>query len=327
MEELLRRLEKPVQDAFIVAVNNAKNRAQITALENAIISGNIEAILIAAGVRVGMWSALTESIRNVYGFSGDFRMHLDVPRRFGAEFNINNPRAESWLRTNSSTLITGDLMPQQESAIQKILQNGMIKGDNPRTTALDIVGRQIPGGRRSGGIIGLSDPQVQYALNMEDDLETLNWQRYKSRKLRDRRFDSMVKRSMEEGKILPKATRKKIVGRYEDRMLKHRGDTIGRTETLQSLNAASDEALQQIVDEGLAPPNAITRIWRHSYSANERPGHVAMDGQPRGIDDYFLNPYTQISLKAPGIGPGSEVINCRCYVEHEIDFAAVERAA
>ncbi len=110
-------------------------------------------------------------------------------------------------------------------------------------------------------------------------------------------------------------------------MLKHRGDTIGRTETLRAVNEASDEALRQVVDEGLAPKNAVARIWRHSYSRNEREGHVMLSGEERGIEEYFVNPLTGNAMKHPGEGPGSETINCRCYLEHKIDFVAVERAA
>jgi hypothetical protein len=203
----------------------------------------------------------------------------------------------------------------------------MIQGYNPRRTALDIVGRMGGGGRRTGGVLGLNEQQAKYAVNMADDLETLNWTRYKNRKLRDRRFDKLVKRSMDAGKPLSQVKRDQIVGRYKDRMLKHRGDTIGRTETLRAVNEASDEALRQIVDEGLAPRNAATRIWRHSFAGNERQGHLLMNSQRRGIDELFNNPITGAYLRHPGAGPASEVINCRCYLEHKIDFAAVELAA
>jgi hypothetical protein len=110
-------------------------------------------------------------------------------------------------------------------------------------------------------------------------------------------------------------------------MLKHRGDTIGRTEALRAANEAADEALRQIVDEGLAPRNSVTRIWRHSFGPNERPGHIMMNGQRRGIDEYFMNPITGIPLRRPLAGPPGETINCRCYLEHKIDFVAVELAA
>lgn len=327
MRTLLRDLEGPVRDAFISAVLKAKTRAQINALVQAIETGDIDRVMLASGIREGMYSPFTESIRGAYAQGGIFVLAADLPKRFAMEFDINNPRAESWLRNNSSQLITGHMMPEQRAAIQVMLQDGMIKGKNPRTVALDIVGRIGPTGRRSGGVIGLTGQQATYVTNMADDLVDLNGERYFRRKLRDRRFDNIVQKSIDSGTPLPKAKRQQIVNHYEDRMLKHRGDNIARTETLKSLNEASDEAMRQVVDEGLAPRNSITKIWRHSYGLNEREGHLMMDGQPRGMDDYFVNPITGVPLKYPGAGPASEIINCRCWVEHKIDFVAVELAA
>ena len=328
MNALLRDLEGPVRDAFISAVLKARTRAQINALVQAIETGDIDRVMLASGIREGMYSPLTESIRGAYVESGMFVLAADLPKRFAMEFDINNPRAESWLRINSSQLITGHMMPEQRAAIQVILQDGMIKGKNPRTTALDIVGRMSKAtGRRSGGVIGLTGQQATYVTNMADDLVDLNGERYFRRKLRDRRFDNIVQQSMDSGTPLSAAKRQQVVNHYEDRMLKHRGENIARTETLQSLNEASDEAMRQVVDEGLAPRNSVTKIWRHSFGANEREGHLMMDGQRRGMDDYFVNPITGIPLKYPGAGPASEIINCRCWVEHKIDFVAVELAA
>lgn len=325
MEALLRKLRGPVRQAFEKAVQTAKSRAQINALAIAVEAGDIDAILLAAGVREGMWSILTEQLRSAYAQSGLLVMAADLPHRLNLDFNINNPRAEGWLRNNSSKLVTG-LKMDQRAAVQIYLSSGMAFGDNPRTVALDIVGRISVTGRRSGGILGLNQQQAKAAINMASDLENLD-SRYFTRKLRDRRFDSIVRKSIKSGNPLPQRTQNKIIGRYKDRLLKHRGDTIARTETLASINAASDEALHQVVEEGLAPRHAVIRIWRHSYSVDERAGHLMMSGQRRGLDELFINPLTQAALPYPGNGPASEVVNCRCYLEHQIDFIAVELAA
>lgn len=324
MNKLLNQLETPMRTAILNAIRAAQGRANIKAMVAAIEAGDIDALLRASGVRSGMWSPVTEALRNAFSQAGAFAVASYLPKRFGAEFNINNPRAESWLRNKSSQLVTGNLATEQRAAIQEALSAGMARGNNPQTTALDIVGRISSTGRRQGGVIGLSQQQAKYANNAADDLLNFN-ERYFSRALRDKRFDSTVRKSFEAGKPLSADVRKSIVERYEDRLLKHRGDTIARTETLSAINEAQDEAIRQAVDEGLAPTNAVKRIWRHSFSPNEREGHRMLHGQERGMGEPFVNPITGAVMMYPGDGPASETINCRCYIETKIDFVAVEK--
>lgn len=320
---LLDKLEGPIRAALLRDVRNITSRAQIAAMERAIAAGDLDALLRAAGIRPGSWAQLTEAIRQAYIEAGIFVIAADVPKRLGMTFDWTNPRAERWLREHSSRLITLINNEQRES-IREVLEAGVRAGRNPRSIALDIVGRMNrTTGRREGGIIGLNGPQARAALNARSDLEDLN-SNYFTRKARDRRFDSLVRRHIESGTPLSEADINRIVGRYEDRLLKLRGDTIGRTEALSSLNEASDESLRQVIDEGLAPPDAVKRIWRHSHAGNERPGHLEMEGTERGPDEPYTNPVTGAVLMHPGAGPASEVINCRCMLEHKIDFFAVE---
>jgi len=306
---LLGKLEGPISSAFLADVIGITDRAKIAALESAIVANDMDAIMRAAGYRPGSFAQLTEAIRSSYIESGTFVVGADVPKRFGMTFNWTNPRAEAWLREESSQLVTYITNEQRES-VQDVLTAGMNAGRNPRSVALDLVGRMSKAtGRREGGIIGLNQPQTKAVINARKDLNNLN-PNYFTRTRRDKRFDSIVRKAIETETPLSQADINRISGRYSDRLLKTRGDTVGRTEALVSLNEASDEALRQVIDEGLAPPDAVKRIWRHSFTKNERPGHLAMDGMERGPDEPFVNPVTGISLIHPGEGPASETINC-----------------
>jgi len=316
-------LEPIIARSFRDALSQIKTRAQITALTEAIRANNMTAVMNALGLRPGSWAGISEAVRNAYIESGAFMIAADVPRRLGMVFDVLNPRAEQWLRGHSSEFITY-ISNEQRETVQELLRQSMAAGRNPRSTALDIVGRMSSQTRRrEGGILGLNKPQAAAALRAREQLANLD-SAYFQRTLRDKRFDGIVRRSINSGMPLAQSDINRIVGRYEDRLLKLRGDTIGRTETLAALNEASDESLRQVVQEGLAPPDAVKRIWRHSFSQNERPGHIAMDGESRGIDEAFTNPVTGVSLIHPGEGPAGEVINCRCYIEHKIDFAMAE---
>ena len=350
--EILRMLDK-LERLFGVSFRNeaAKIRtaASIHRTWTAVEARDLEAAIAAAGVRAGSWSAMTETLRQAYFTAGVFTLLKDVPARFGAQFNISNPRAETWLRTQSSRLVTL-ITREQREAVRIVMQAGMAAGRAPRSVALDIVGRiSKQTGRRSGGVIGLNGPQASAVKDMRAALSNprgVGIVRFdqlgdpvksfwigrdgnlkSSYARRDRRFDPMVRRAIESGTPLDEATINRLVGRYEDRLLDLRGQTVGRTEALASLNEASDEALRQAVDEGLAPPDAVKRIWDATGDLRTRPDHVAADGQPRGLSEPFI--VGGMSMMHPGdpAGGAANVINCRCIVRHEIDFVKVEQAA
>ena len=334
---LLRQMEGPIASAFAHAIATAKGRVQLERIITAIEHGNIDKVMESIGFRESMYSGLSEEIRAAYAQGGAFTLAKNVPAKYNMDFDISNPRAESWLRFNSSKLITGDLLVGQRTAIRVMLENGMEFGKNPRSVALDIVGRiSKETGRRAGGVIGLNAPQAEWLKNMRNTLEH-NPRAYfiedqitgkmKPRfTLSDRRFDKTVEKAIRTKTPIPEATRNQIAGNYENRLLKLRGDTIGRTEALRALNESADEALRQVVDDGLAPADSIIRIWRHSFSQNEREGHLMMDGQEAKLGEYFHNPLTGAALQYPGDGGPEESINCRCWVEQQIDFVAVEQA-
>jgi len=324
--QLLDSLEGPIAKAFREAVAGVTSRARINQIEAAIRRGDVEAVMRAAGVRPGSWSAVTEAVRNGYVEAGAFTIAADVPARLGMAFNVNNPRAEAWIRTHSSEWVT-NINDDVRESIRVALNQGMAAGRNPRSTALDIVGRvSKQTGRRTGGVIGLTDQQAQFALNARSDLENLS-SRYFTRQRRDKRFDRMVRSAIESGEPLSQEQINRIVGRYEDRLLQLRGENVARTEALGALNEASDEALRQVVDEGLAPQESIIRIWDATLDARTRPDHVAADGQERGLNEAF--DVGGVAMMHPGdfSAPAEQVINCRCVARHQIDFVAVEEAA
>jgi hypothetical protein len=326
IHDLMDRLEPRIARGFAAAVARIKSRAQLNALTRAIEVGDIDGAFRAAGYRPGSWNDVIEQTRAAYIEGGTFTTNADVPARFGMEFDWRNPRSEAWLAAHSSQLVTW-ITEEQREGIRTVLTAGMRDGRNPRSVALDIVGRIDPRTqRRTGGIVGLNAPQTEAVMNARTQLENLD-AGYFDRKRRDRRFDSMVRRAIENDTPLRDADIDRIVGRYSDRLLKLRGDTIGRTETLQALNEAADESLRQVIDEGLAPPDAVVRVWDATGDSRTRETHAAMDGQEVGPNEPFTSG-SGAQLMHPGdgsLGAGaSEIINCRCVVTHKIDFIAVE---
>ena len=207
------------------------------------------------------------------------------------------------------------------------MTEGMNAGRNPRSTALDIVGRvSRVTKRREGGIVGLSSPQERFVANARAQLESgdpAQMRAYLTRNRRDRRLDSAVKKAIKEGKPLNKTTTGKAVGRYSDRLVQLRGETIARTESLNALNRSQFDAFRQAQETGGV--GDITREWDTAGDDRVRDVHRVMDGQRRGATEAFRSG-TGSNLLHPGDttqGAGaSDVIDCRCRVKTTIDFLA-----
>jgi len=260
-------------------------------------------------------------------------------------FDARNPRAEEWLRTQSSRLITEILGDQREN-IRALMVDNITKGTAPRTTALDMVGRiNRATGKREGGIIGLHSRDVALRNEAFEALRNTEkpgaifrdgkWRKKfwigRDGKLksvyetRDSRFDPTVRKAIKDGRPIPAEKARKMILGMENRMLKNRGETIARTELLGSTNAAQEEGLNQLVESGKVSAQNIKAKWDTADDGDQRDSHDAMDGQVRGHGEPFVSGLGNLLLH-PGdrsLGaPAEDVINCRCTKRPDIDFIA-----
>jgi hypothetical protein len=240
-------------------------------------------------------------------------------------FDTGSPRAERWLRDHSSRFVTS-ISEGQRQSIRETLERGMAAGRNPRSVALDIAGRIGPDGRRTGGTIVLHRGQSTAAANAFDSLTSPSTVgRYLNLELRDRRFDSLVRRAMEKGEALSPQKATQLVDRYKDRMLLHRAETIARSEMIESFGAGRHEGILQVVEESNLDPGQVTTEWSATLDSRTRDLHREMDGQKVGPGEPFISP-TGARMRWPGdrgLGAGGEdTVRCRCWSEVRIDFLA-----
>lgn len=227
---------------------------------------------------------------------------------------------------HSSNLVQGIITDQRE-ALRVALVEGLAAGRNPRSTALDIVGRiNRATGRREGGIIGLTQGQSGYVRNAFAELtDPARLRAYLGRERRDRRFDPMVYRALDKGEALSAADATRVTARYSDRLLAYRGEVIARTETLTSLAAGRDEGMRQLVETGAVRAEQVTKMWRATGDQRTRDTHADMDGQEVTLDGLFVSP-SGARMAYPGDtengAPPEETIQCRCYSEVRVDFLA-----
>lgn len=328
IEQLTDEWEPVIRAAFFEAVLDITSKAElgqiVARLERGDIAGAIEAVHLDPAAFLALDSAISQTF-NAGGASAIGALpKLRDPRggQFIIRWDVRNPRAEAWLRDHSSSLITR-ITQEQVSLVRGALVNGLEQGLNPRATALDIIGR-VNGakGKRTGGLVGLSQPQSAAVTKARSALlsgDATAMRGYLTLTRRDRRFDSLVLKAIESGKALDRDAALKIAGRYSDRLLQLRGETIARTETIASLNRSNVEAMQQAVDGGAVKAEHVTKIWHTAQDPRVRDSHAAIDGESVGMNGTFSN-----GLAYPGdpAGGPEETANCRCWMETRIDFAA-----
>lgn len=330
-DELLTRYGQEIADAFEAAIDDLKSAAEIQRLQAAIQTGDINAAIEALHLDAAAYDRMLDQIAAAYGEGGQAATSL-LPKRTQdgvaliLRFSARNLRAERWLRDHSSALVTR-ILDDQRQAVRQALVAGLERGENPRATALDIVGRvDQASGKRVGGVLGLSAPQERYVQSAKAELASSDpalLRNYLTRERRDKRFDRSVAKAIRNGEALPAEIQGKAVIAYERRLLALRGETIGRTEALTSLNASQREALLQAVESGQIAESQIRRVWKATGDLRTRDTHRALNGDSVGLNEAFRSP-SGASIRFPGDpeAPAAERCNCRCWIMPRVDWAA-----
>lgn len=332
VDALLTRYDRRVAEAFHEAMDDVRAKADFAAIIDALTRGDLGAAIDALNLDPAAYADLYEAVREAYTSGGQHGVE-SLPSRnpeTGAvlpiRFSIGNPRAAQYLRENGAGLITR-LIDDQRVAVRKAMEAGMQRGENPRTTALDIVGRINPTtGSREGGVLGLTLAQVQAVERARAELasgDPSQVRAYFERARRDKGFDWTIAKAIDAGEPVPAATIRKAMQAYERRLLQLRGEMIGRTEALRALNAGAYEAIRQAVDSGMITTAQVRRTWRSAADLRVRHTHRGLNGDTVGLEERFHSSRGAF-LRFPGDpeAPAAETINCRCWVQNRVDWLA-----
>jgi hypothetical protein len=326
---LVERYGVEIADAFMAAVADLRAGADLQRLIAAIQLGDLDAAIAAAHIDAAAYSAMLEGVRAAYVASGTTAAGF-ITQASGVaavvRFDVRNRRAELWLSIHSSSLVTR-IVDDQRQAVRQALAAGMARGENPRTTALDLVGRVDPStGKRDGGIIGLTAQQQGAVEAARDQLRSddpAQLKAYLERKRRDKRFDRSVLKAIREEKPLPAEIAGKALRQYKNRLLQLRGETIGKNEAFTSLQASKQEAYRQAVQGGAVSQQAVRKIWRHMANENPRIQHVEMDGESVGLEEVFVMPDgTRMLYPHDPEAPAKHTLGCHCQADYRIDHLA-----
>lgn len=330
-EKLLKQFEPAIQRAFLASISEIISKVVLRDVVAQLAAGNLEAAITALHIEPAAYEAFRAARGEAYLAGGQAGV-VSMPKPPGqpallVRFDARSPGAERWLGTLSSELITG-ITNEEITSIRGVLVEAMERGQNPNSTALDLVGRINPQtGRREGGLLGLSAPQKEAVSRAREELsDPALMNRYFGRTLRDRRYDAVVRAAMAEGRPLTQKEMDNILGRYSDRLLRLRGETVGRTEAMSALHGGNRQAYLQAIESGALRAEEVTRFWDDTGDKKVRHSHrelaATTSASPIGINEPYISPLTGEPIWYPGDpdAPAAERINCRCNEIYRVDF-------
>lgn len=329
----LEKLEPRLVRAFEAAFQDIRSTAQLRVIEDAIKRGDIQAALQAIQLGSEFFAPLDRMIVEAFDTGAIWQLS-NLPKKtlpnggsLLIRFNARNVRAERTARDLAASLIT-EISENQRLMVREVLEKGISEGRGARSLALDLVGR-LEGNERKGGLLGLHSRQALAVLRARQELSDPSLMRgYFNRALRDRRLDGVVRSAIKEQRPVSLADIDRIARRYADRLLRHRGTVISRTEALAAFNAGRYEGVRQLVESGQVPASAVKLEWQSTPGPRTRDTHRSMNGQEVRFGQAFTSP-SGAQLQFPGDtsrnAPPEEIINCRCSFRTKVDYTALAR--
>lgn len=321
LQALLAQYDKEIQAAFLEAIRKRAGSINIRELERAIEARDLNRVINIAGLTRADLFPVDQAITGAYVAGGQTVPAAAPAFAVAFGFDGRSDRATRWAQSHVGGLVTS-ITNDQLDMLRDTIAGQVAEGIGPREIARNIAGRVV-NGQRQGGFIGLSNPQVQYLANARQELIDLDTGYFK-RTLRDRRFDPLVRKAIKDGRPLAQADIDRVTSRYSDRMLKHRADTIARTESITALRAGRREGIEQGIEQGAIARERVKRVWSATLDPRTREDHTSMNGREvEGMNAPFTLPDGSQML-GPGdtsLGaPASQTVNCRCYDEYVVDW-------
>lgn len=324
--KLLNKLESDVSDAFVRAMQELAGSVDFKAFVRYLSTGQVDRALKLLDLAPEFMSELNEELRRAYIQAGE-ELVRSLPPLFdptiggtvSGRFSAQNNRALQYLQRSAAQRVTS-LSDQTRKALKEFIADPAQSNKSPRRLALDIVGRVGPGGTRQGGLIGLADNQKDWVSNLEADLRA-NPQRYFNRKLRNKKYDSVVRKAIKTGKPLTEDQISRLTQAYGNKVLKYRGESVARSELMRSLSAGRREGLAQMLEKGRIKDEDITREWDASEDSDTREDHANVNGtKVKGLNSTYKVGKVQMTGPHDLNAPAEQTINCRCFERISIDF-------
>lgn len=313
IDALLAQYEPLIRKAFTDAIYAARANVNAADLIAALQAHDVERAVQLLRIEQGVLFPLDDAVRSAFIAGGQ---SVVAPTGLAGAwgFNGRHLRAESLIREHGAELVQGitdDTLTMARSVITKGLQEGF----TPQKVQRELTGtlNQLTG-RREGGFLGTTAQQADSIITGRAKLASGDpklMREYLQLKLRDRRYDAMVKRAIKDGKPVAPADLETIITAHKNKALKYRGEMIAKNETFSAQAAGRDEAYRQMLDR--PDVAAVTKRWQHGLSAIPRLDHLRMDGVVLDFDQKFtMDDGVQMAYPHDPIGGAKHSISCRC---------------
>lgn len=330
---LILSLEPGVRDAFIRAVDDLHANVNWPELISALESGSVGAAIASLNISEAAFISYSQAMAAAFVESGVEASKYIIRTKqagIGLRFNMQNPRAEKWIRENVAGRVVGFAQEQVEIA-RTVIENGYAAGNHPRNIATDLVGRVNRSGTREGGVLGLDGPRAARLNAVSNGMRTAEGVqdlvvrradgslsvRYKVNPATHKRILSAYRK----GEAVPLDQRILSERQYSNALLKHRADTVADTEVAGAVMGSRDEAWQQAAESQGMDRNAIRKTWRHRRGPQDgRETHIDINGTSvMGLDTPFiLSDGSVMNFPHDPNGGARNNIRCSCDAEYSL---------
>ncbi len=321
----------PVEKAFLAAIKVAAESVQVGKLRSALERGDLREAFEAANINGQLEPQvkrrMESALRTAFLQAASASAAVVVPGMVAAgvlsaeasvRFDLVNQYAVRWAQRRSARLVQ-QIGDDARANIRSLIARGLSEGVVVRATGRDVAKLLAAAVPRT---LGLTTRQyrtwqrVSDALTLRADLQAA---------VRD---GASVEDVAERFGVTPQKVQAALrrprldaeqadarAGRLADRMLRRRGLTIARTETITSANAGNRELIRSAVERGLAGVGQMTRFWLVTPDDRLCPICAAIPGMNPdgvGVDGMFVTPNGPVSV-AGEVHP-----QCRCSEQHRV---------
>lgn len=325
---LIAKLTPELRKAFLAGVADLGDRVDMKALVAALKANDIDGAIAAMHITEGAFYQYAAVKTAAYAQGGALAATtINGPPGGGVAFRFDmaNPRAEAWIAANVAGYVTR-LTNEAKAVVRAAILEGYAAGRHPNSIAVDIAGRMV-GGKRVGGLVGLSGPQGNHVASMRARLasgDPAEMAKVFGMTRRDKRMDATIRKAIEAGKPVSAADIERMTQRYTDRLIAKRAEDIARTETGMAVMSSRAESWDQAAETMGYDASAVTKRWLHGGGVKDpRPHHQAANGMTvEGLDTPFIlenGAVMQYALDPSG--GAAECANCTCDTTFRMDHS------